>query len=184
MTNNASTPGMSGSSGSAGTTDTANSATRSGPADRSHIKGWGVDLDRSNRPAVPKERTPPRLEGLHWEQPEQQPQRVEVLVSRERPGITPVFGTSVPPSGMSGRMRRRAFQYTENDLRHWLVLMSADRMNVIEGRVDDLRRMPAGNQLATAAVIGGVAALALWLHRRRDDDAGQITRPMQAGSVA
>ena len=28
-----------------------------------HIKGWGADLDHKNRPAVPMERTPPRLEG-------------------------------------------------------------------------------------------------------------------------
>lgn len=154
------------------------------PRDHSHINGWGADLDRSNRPAVPMERTPPRLEGLHWDEPEQQPRRIEVLQSLERPGITPVFGTSVPPSGLSGRIRRRAFEYTENDLRHWLMLISADRVNVIEGRMDDLRRMPAGNQLATAAVIGGVVALAVWMHRRRSGGEGQLTGGMQADSVA
>ena len=68
------------------------------PNGHAHINGWGADLDHKNRPAYPKERTPPRLEGIHWDQPEQQAQNVEILHSNERPGITPVFGTSVPPS--------------------------------------------------------------------------------------
>ena len=39
--------------------------------DHSHIPDWGAGLDRNNRPAVPMERTPPRLQGVHWDQPEQ-----------------------------------------------------------------------------------------------------------------
>lgn len=105
-----------------------------------HIRGWGADLEHENRPAYPKERTPPRLEGLHWDQPEQQPINIEVLHSTERPGITPVFGTSVPPSGLSGMIRRAAFKYSENDMRHWLMLLFADRVNMVEGIGDDLMK--------------------------------------------
>jgi len=106
----------------------------------SHIIGWGADLDTANRPAYPKERTPPRLEGLHWETPPQQESSVEILHSTERPGsgITPVFGTSVPPRGLSGAIRRIAFKYSENDLRHWLMLLFADRVNMVEGIGSDL----------------------------------------------
>ena len=43
--------------------------------DYSHIQGWGADLDPQNRPAYPKERMPPRLSGVHWDQPEQQEQK-------------------------------------------------------------------------------------------------------------
>jgi hypothetical protein len=103
-----------------------------------HIQGWGADLDHQHRPAYPKERTPPRLEGLHWSQPEQQPVEAEILHSTERPGLTPVFGTSVPPSGLSGMIRRTAFKYSENDMRHWLMLLFADRINMVEGIADDL----------------------------------------------
>lgn len=103
-----------------------------------HIQGWGADLDHENRPAYPKERTPPRLEGLHWHEPDQQPIDREVLHSNERPGLTPVFGTSVPPSGLSGLIRRAAFKYSENDMRHWLMLLLADRINMVEGLGDDL----------------------------------------------
>lgn len=132
--------------------------------DHSHIPGWGADLDRSIRPAVPMERTPPRLEGVHWDEPEQQPQRVEVLQSIERPpGLPAVFGTSVPPSGASGWIRRRAFRHSENNLRHWMMLLMADRVNVVEGVIQDARRSPA-----TPVVLGAAGLLAaVWLANRR-----------------
>jgi hypothetical protein len=104
------------------------------------VQGWGADLDPADRPAVPMERTPPRLPNLHWDAPAAQARRVEVLHSSERPGLTPVFGTSTPPSGLSGVMRRVAFRYSENDLRHWLMLLAADRINVGEGLLQDLAR--------------------------------------------
>jgi hypothetical protein len=106
--------------------------------ERSDLPGWGADADPSNRPAVPKERTPPRLPELHWDQPEAQHAHVKVFHSTERPGITPVFGTTVPPSGLSGMLRALAFRYSENDLRHWLILLAADRVNVGEGLASDL----------------------------------------------
>jgi hypothetical protein len=103
-----------------------------------HIKGWGADLDPKNRPAYPMERMPPRLKGVHWDQPEQQPVRMEILHSTERPGITPIFGATVPPSGLSGKIRELAFKSSENDIRHWLLLLLADRVNVVEGIGQDL----------------------------------------------
>lgn len=103
-----------------------------------HIQGWGADKNPADRPAYPMERTPPRLENVHWTEPEQQVPRVKIYHSTERPGITPVFGTTVPPSGVSGRMRDLAFRYSENDVRHWLILLGADRVNVVEGILDDL----------------------------------------------
>lgn len=109
-----------------------------GQGERAQIQGWGADLDRANRPAVPMERTPPRLEGVHWDEPEQQHSHVKVYHSVERPGLTPVYGTSAPPSGMSGKLRDLAFKFSENDMRHWLILLLADRVNVGEGLVEDL----------------------------------------------
>ncbi len=153
-----------------------------------HINGWGADLDRKDRPAVPMERTPPRF--IHQPEGElpQQPERVEVLVSPERPGITPIFGTGQPPSGLSGMIRRLAFKSTENDIRHWLLLLLADRVNMVEGIADDLARghipnilgemgikaelkhNPQGlakKALVATAVVGGVWYL---LNRRSRDD--------------
>ncbi len=133
------------------------------PNDHSHIPGWGADLDRKNRPAVPMERTPPRLQGVHWDHPPQQPENVEVLRSIERPDVTPIFGTSAPPSGLSGWIRRRAFRRSENDLRHWMLLLLADRVNAGEGLLQDARKSPRARN-AAVGVAG--ATLALWLIRR------------------
>jgi hypothetical protein len=150
-----------------------------------HIKGWGADLDRKNRPAVPMERTPPRFIHAHEEKLPQQPETVEILTSTERPGITPIFGTAQPPKGLSGMMRRLAFRWSENDLRHWLILLAADRVNVVEGIGEDLARGKVPNVLAEmgiksewqhnkaglvkkAAIATAVVGAAVYLMRRRD----------------
>ena len=144
------------------------------PEKYAHIQGWGADLDPANRPAYPRERKPPRLEGVHWERPEQQAQHVEILHSTERPGITPVFGSTLPPSGLSGRLRRLAFRHSENDLRHWLLLLLADRVNVGEGLVDDLSR---GHVPRLYAEMGGRAEL-------RHNPAGAVRKGLVvAGAV-
>jgi hypothetical protein len=157
------------------------------PSHLEHIPGWGSDLDRAQRPGVPMERIPPRLAGEHDQAPPQQPADVEVLHSLERPGLTPVFGTTVPPSGLSGRLRRVAFGYSESDLRHWLLLLMADRINMVEGVWSDLvrgripnlykemggpaelRHNPRGaaRKAMAAGVVLGVVGYALWRRRSR-----------------
>jgi hypothetical protein len=141
--------------------------------DHSHIVGWGADLNHKNRPAYPKERTPPRLDGLHWDQPEDQPINMKVYHSTERPGITPVFGTSTPPSGLSGKIRDVAYRLSENDIRHWLLLLFADRVNVVEGIGCDLMRGRVPNVFSE---MGGKAELQ---HNR----AGFITKVAVASLV-
>ncbi|MDB5961600.1 MAG: hypothetical protein JWP59_2894 [Massilia sp.] len=158
--------------------------------DMSHIQGWGADLDRKNRPAVPMEHSPPRLDGAPLAAPVQQPERIEVLVSPERPHITPLFGTSTPPKGLSGMLRRLAFKTTENDIRHFLLLLLADRINVVEGIGEDLLSGHVPNVLAEmgikaewehnkaglvrkVAIAGAVGGLAYYLLKRR----GAAPRP-------
>ncbi|MGV3704184.1 MAG: hypothetical protein ACO1NU_02300 [Arcticibacter sp.] len=103
--------------------------------------GWAIDADPKNDPTYPmKNRTNEEHKGYTWERPTQQFVDIEVLHSNERPNITSVFGTSTPPSGLSGVIRRQAFKYSENHYGHWLPLILADRINVVEGIVDDLKR--------------------------------------------
>jgi hypothetical protein len=57
---------------------------------------------------------------------------VRTLGSRERSiehaFVTPVFGTSTPPKGASGALRKYAYwKYSEGRAAHWLVLIAADR---------------------------------------------------------
>jgi hypothetical protein len=108
--------------------------------DPAQIKGWGVDADPKNDPTYPmKNRDDGEHAGYSWERPPQQPITVEVLHSNERPDLTSVFGTSTPPSGLSGAIRRLAFRYSESSYGHWLPLMLADRVSVAEGLLGDLK---------------------------------------------
>ena len=117
--------------------------------DPSQIKGRSVDADPKNDPTYPmKHRTDGEHAGYAWERPQQQPITVEVLHSNERPDLTAVFGTSTPPSGPSGAIRRLAFKYSESSYGHWLPLMLADRVSVVEGVVGDLKQGHVPNVLA------------------------------------
>lgn len=105
----------------------------------SEVKGWGVDADPKNDPTYPmKHRNNGEHAGYTWERPPLQPVNVEVLHSNERPDVTAVFGTSTPPAGLSGVLRRFAFRYSESSYGHWLPLMLADRVGVFEGVLSDL----------------------------------------------
>ena len=157
-------------------------------SERPDIKGWGIDADPKNDPTYPyKHRNNGEHKGYTWERPPLQPVTVEVLHSNERPNITAVFGTTSPPTGLSGAIRRFAFKYSENSYGHWLPLLLADRVNAVEGVLDDIRHGHFPNIFAekgykgkwkhdsagTAARIGmivGVAALAFWWFTRDEDD--------------
>jgi len=84
---------------------------------------------------------------------------VEVLTRADLVRLTPVFSTAVPPHGLSGVLRRIAYQIPDHRVRHWLVLMAADRVDVIESDVGGFvrRSLPV---VAVAAVVGvGIRAL-------------------------
>src|ERR687893_799800 len=117
--------------------------------DHANVKGWGVDADPKNDPTYPmKHRTDGEHAGYSWERPSQQPPTVEVLRSIERSDLTSAFGTSTPPSGASGAIRRFAFRYSESSYGHWLPLMLADRVGVAEGLLEDLNQGRVPNVFA------------------------------------
>jgi hypothetical protein len=153
--------------------------------DTSGIPGWGVDADPENDPTYPMRNIEHQQDrGLTWQRPAQQEPEVEILQSIEHNRMPAVVGTSTPPSGVSGAIRRYAFRRSESDWWHWLLLMGADRINVVEGVVQDLahgkvpnvpaemgiraewRHNKAGlaRKLAIGAVLTGVTAM---LVRRR-----------------
>ena len=155
--------------------------------DSSQVKGWGVDADPKNDPTYPmKNRNNGEHAGYTWERPTQQPRSVEVLHSNERPNVSATFGTSTPPAGLSGVIRREAFKYSENSYGHWVPLMLADRVGMIEGVLTDLvdGRVPNifgemglkaewkhnRKSLVTKIVVGAVIASVAVAYLRRDND--------------
>ena len=119
---------------------------------RRTIPGWGVDLDPNDRPAVPKELAAPAETGAHWDFPERQPERWPRERSPEHKFLTPVFGTACPPKGVSGMIRRYAYRYSEGRLAHWLLLVGADRVDVLESRVTGLLRGRPDNPFTEAGL--------------------------------
>src|SRR3712207_5819521 len=99
--------------------------------DTSRIVGWGVDANPQNDPTYPyRDRSEDDHSG-EWQRPTQQEPRVEVLQSVEHKWLPAVFGTSSPPRAVSGSMRRLAFRWSESNWAHWLLLIGADRVNMV-----------------------------------------------------
>lgn len=111
------------------------------------IKGWGVDADFANRPAVPYWKKPEGGTGAHWTAPEQQPNFSD-FQSIERKQPSHVFGNAPGPRGISGMIRGFAYQYSESSWGRWLPLMLADRIDVFEGIVEDIFRGRIPNPFA------------------------------------
>lgn len=108
-------------------------------ANTSDIVGWGVDADPNNDPTYPiRNQLGDRGLTRQWNRPTVQKPHVEILQSIEHLRQPAVVGTSTPPSGLSGVIRRLAFRWSESNWLHWLLLLGADRINVVEGILSDL----------------------------------------------
>ena len=143
--------------------------------DPAQVKGWGVDANPKNDPTYPmKNRNNGEHAGYSWDRPPQQPINVEVLHSNERPNVSATFGTSTPPAGVSGVIRRAAFKYSENSYGHWLPLMLADRVNMVEGVLADLSYGHVPN------IFGEMGWKAEWKHNRKS----LVTRVLVGAVIA
>jgi hypothetical protein len=130
------------------------------------VLGAGIDAAPSRQPGVPMELRLPRPVGnAHWDKPERQMDPGYILKRKDLPELTPVFGTSVPPRGLSGWMRRRAYALPEHHTSHWLLLMLADRVDVAEDRL--LRALPFALPALTIAGAATLFGLAYSRSRRR-----------------
>ena len=139
---------------------------------RARIPGWGVDLDPEDRPAVPKERFDPHLSGAHWEVPERQPEKWPRERSIEHKSLTPVFGTSCPPKGISGMVRKYAYaKYSEGRAAHWLLLIAADRIDTAGSTLRSFVSLRPDNPITETGVLSEFShhGLASRVGRKRAD---------------
>ncbi len=127
------------------------------------IIGWGADAGVEKRPRVPEERHPPRplvdVSGV----PVQQMGRPSAK-SRHR-ALAPVYGTAVPLRGLSGVIRRIAYEVPDYKPRRWMLLMLADRVDVMEH-----------NALPLTLGLGAIAAVVLGSARYRSADLKRCER--------
>jgi len=139
---------------------------------RARIPGWGVDLDPKDRPSVPQEKFDSELSGAHWEFPERQPEKWPRERSIEHAFLTPVFGTSCPPRGVSGIMRKYAYaKYSEGRAAHWLILLAADRVDALESTLGSFVSRRPDNPITETGVLSEFShhGLSSRLKQRRAD---------------
>ena len=135
--------------------------------DLSHlIAGWGSDLDPAVRPGVPRDKAPELGVEAIYPDIQQQPQLVKIHKSTEHPRMTPVFGTSCPPKGLSGLLRDKAYTWSEGKLQRWLLLLVADRVDVVEDVLMDVVRLRPPN------LVREMGLKSEWEHNRH----GAITK--------
>jgi hypothetical protein len=122
---------------------------------RGLIPGWGADLDPADRPAFPREQ-PGISTGAHWDLPEQQPVHGaarERSVEHER--LTPVFGTGQPLHGLSGAIRRFAYdRYSEGQAAHWLLLVAGDRVDAAGAHLRSFLTAHPDNPITQTGILG------------------------------
>src|SRR3712207_5481099 len=121
---------------------------------RARMPGWGVDSDPADRPSVPKLEFREDLTGAHWEFPDRQPEKWPRERSIEHAFLTPVFGTSCPPTGLSGVIRKYAYRrYSEARAAHWLLLIAADRVNSVEANLASLVSRRPDNPITETGIL-------------------------------
>jgi hypothetical protein len=151
---------------------------------RARIPGWGVDLDPRDRPAVPREQLDPSLRGRDEEFPERQEEKWPRERSIEHAFLTPVFGTSTPPKGLSGIMRKYAYRYSEARAAHWLILLAADRVDSVESSLQSMLTRHPDNPITETGVLSEIShhGVRSRIGQRRADVKHQMLDPIIVGA--
>jgi hypothetical protein len=122
---------------------------------RARIPGWGVDLDKADRPSSPQERLDLPPTGAHWDLPERQADDPRRERSIEHGMLTPVYGTAQPLHGVSGAIRRYAYaHYSEGRAAHWLLLIAGDRVEAIGAHARSLLTLRPDNPITETGILG------------------------------
>lgn len=132
------------------------------PEERGRGEAKGVDLEPSRRPGYSSLRGIRPFPHAKWPIA-QQPRTVKVLMhGRPNKTFPPVFGTDVPPHGLSGRIREAAYRHPDHEMRHHTMRLFADRVDSWEYH---------GKKLLMLAVPALLSALAVRLLRARGAEA-------------
>ena len=110
-----------------------------------------VDRDPSRRPGVPMMREPRPWPNTRFP-PERQPGTPSAPKhGRPNKRMPPVFGTAVPPRGLSGAIRVLAYGLPDHYPSHWFLMMLGDRVDSLERRIS--RLMPVAVPLVALALV-------------------------------
>jgi hypothetical protein len=148
---------------------------------RARIPGWGADLDPADRPSYPKLAQPSPDPGAHWEFPERQPGAEGRERSIEHAFVTPAFGTAQPLHGLSGAIRRFAYdRYSEGRLGHWALLVVGDRVEAWGARLRSFATLRPDNPITQTGVLSELKVKGS-LRRGRSDRRHHVLDPIVVG---
>ncbi|WP_329793513.1 hypothetical protein V1227_16765 [Lentzea sp. DG1S-22] len=148
---------------------------------RARIPGWGADLDPKDRPSVPKLQWQEDRTGAHWDFPDRQPEKWPRERSIEHKFLTPVFGTSCPPKGASGMIRRLAYRkFSEARAAHWLLLLAADRVDAWESHLSSFLTTQPDNPVTETGVLSEFSrhGISSRVGQKRSDVKHQVLDPV------
>jgi len=118
-----------------------------------HLDRPVVGADLHDRPGAPMEHPPQKLTPTAPDRIEPMRPRRGLTHRRELRGMTPVFGTGQPLHSISGLLRRMAYRIPESRARHWMTLLLADRVDVLEHRIARLVKVVALVPVGVGAVV-------------------------------
>jgi hypothetical protein len=145
---------------------------------RARIPGWGADLDPGDRPSHPKLQYPAET-GAHWDFPERQPGAEGRERSIEHAFVTPVFGTAQPLHGLSGAVRRLAYdRFSEGRLAHWLLLIAGDRVDAWGAHLRSFASARPDNPVTETGVRTELSHDGAGSRRGRSDARHQVLDPL------
>ncbi|PPH20578.1 hypothetical protein C5C99_08485 [Rathayibacter sp. AY1C4] len=148
---------------------------------RARIPGWGADLDPADRPAFPRERSD-LVSGAHWERPERMRTHGRREKSIEHLELPAVFGTAQPLHGISGAIRRYAYdRFSEGRHAHWLLLVLGDRVESTGAHLRSLLTTRPDDPITETGVLAEAHAHPIASRRGRSDVRHQILDPLLVG---
>lgn len=120
---------------------------------RARIPGWGADAAPEHRRTW-QQRDDIGATGARWVSPDRQPGGEDRERSIEHAKLTPVFGTAQPLHGVSGRIRRFAYDHlSETKNTRWLLLVLGDRVESVGAHLRSLSTGHPDNPISQTGVL-------------------------------
>lgn len=120
---------------------------------RARIPGWGADAAPEHRRTW-QQRDDIGDTGAHWTFPDRQPGGEDRERSIEHGMLPPVFGTAQPLHGLSGAIRRLAYDhFSETKNTRWLLLVLGDRVESVGAHLRSLATSRPDNPVTQTGIL-------------------------------
>lgn len=120
---------------------------------RARIPGWGADAAPEHRRTW-QQRDDIGDTGAHWTFPDRQPGGENRERSIEHMMLPPVFGTAQPLRGLSGAIRRFAYDHlSETKNTRWMIIVLGDRVEAIGAHLRSFATLRPDNPVTQTGIL-------------------------------